>query len=591
MGDDHTLGVTLLRLKSAAALAATAVAVLSLAACGGGEETGASGFDDCQTDPTGCNSGERADGGTITWAINGSWPEWNPTIVSGNNVYVTQALAGTWPHVGQFQPDGSFKVNDGIFASTPRLVNESPAQVEYPLNPAATWGDGVKISADDFIYHWYASSGDNAKCDGCVPAQTSWGSAVVDIEGSGDIVTVTYKDGYSSAEWLYQAVLSHPAHIAEREGFDWKHSAKAMAESQEWFSAEVPTDWTTGPYKITRGETGLYVILEPNPEWAGSAEVTLESIKLEVIENVDNIVTELRNGSIDGAAPETLTAESIAQIVADDSLDFTSAPGPGWDHIDLNTKNRFLSDVELRRAVLIAIDVENIIERTYATVQPDIERKRNHLFRNDSPYFQDFLIATGQGLGDAELSRKILDEAGYTWNEDNQLLTPEEEPVVLEFRHKQGSPTLDAVSQLAQANLADIGIEVTINTFPTKDLGPVLFGGEYDMIAFGWSNTPTFVNGGPQMWGSGSTSNFGGLDDPELDAILDRLTSTLDYDEAADIANEAVERVIADAYVLPIVETPVAVFASDRLVNVRDNWASQQRALYNIAEWGVRDAD
>jgi peptide/nickel transport system substrate-binding protein len=40
--------------------------------------------------------------------------------------------------------------------------------------------------------------------------------------------------------------------------------------------------------------------------------------------------------------------------------------------------------------------------------------------------------------------------------------------------------------------------------------------------------------------------------------------------------------------VLPTVDTPVAIMVSEDLVNVRDNWASQQRALYNVAEWGLR---
>jgi peptide/nickel transport system substrate-binding protein len=77
------------------------------------------------------------------------------------------------------------------------------------------------------------------------------------------------------------------------------------------------------------------------------------------------------------------------------------------------------------------------------------------------------------------------------------------------------------------------------------------------------------------------------LEDPELDTLIAEVNGTLDYDEAAERANLAVQRVVEDAYSLPIVDTPVLIMVSDRLVNVRDNWASQQRAAYNIAEWGV----
>jgi peptide/nickel transport system substrate-binding protein len=107
------------------------------------------------------------------------------------------------------------------------------------------------------------------------------------------------------------------------------------------------------------------------------------------------------------------------------------------------------------------------------------------------------------------------------------------------------------------------------------------------MIAFGWSSEPVFVAAASQYWETGSGSNFGALSDPDLDALIAEINGTLDIDEAAVRANAAVQQVVQDAYSLPIVDTPVAVMVSDRLVNVRDNWASQQRAAYNIAEWGV----
>ncbi len=126
-----------------------------------------------------------------------------------------------------------------------------------------------------------------------------------------------------------------------------------------------------------------------------------------------------------------------------------------------------------------------------------------------------------------------------------------------------------------------------MKAIPDADLGTVLGEGDFDIINFGWSSDPLFVGAASQYWESGSGSNFGGLEDPELDALIAEVNGTLDYDQAAEHANEAVKRVIEDAYVLPIVDTPVVVMVSDRLVNVRDNWASQQRAAYNIAEWGV----
>jgi peptide/nickel transport system substrate-binding protein len=236
--------------------------------------------------------------------------------------------------------------------------------------------------------------------------------------------------------------------------------------------------------------------------------------------------------------------------------------------------------------VFTAIDIENLISRTYAYVQSDIERKGNHLFRNGSEYYTDYFAATGQGTGDIELAYSMLQEAGYELK-DGVLHDPDDEPVKLDFRYSESKENRRITGELVQANLADLGIEVELRSIPDADLGKVLGGGEFDMINFGWSSDPVFVAAASQYWETGSGSNFGDLSDPDLDAAIADVNGTLDLDEAAAFANVAVERVVQNAYSLPIVDTPVAVMVSDRLVNVRDNWASQQRAAYNLAEWGV----
>ncbi|MCC3763703.1 ABC transporter family substrate-binding protein [Glycomyces sp. TRM65418] len=568
-----------------AAVAAFACTTMVLAGCGQGEAPSTS-LDACLVDPVGCNAGDRADGGEITWALDGSWGAWNQNTSQGNNAYLSMAVVGMWPYTGQFDQSGDFIVNEGLFASPPELISENPVTVEYTLKSGANWGDGTDVSVDDFIYHWYATSGDAALCDGCDPANITRGSQVESITGSGSQITVTYKDSYHSAEWQYEEVLSQPAHVAEAQGFDWKNDPKAMAAAEEYFSATVPT-WSTGPFVIEDAKAGDYVIYRPNEDWAGDTEVTLDKITFKVIDGIDNIVTALRNEEVDGASPFAATSEAVTQLETADGVSYAVAGGPSWEHIDLNTKNEFLSDVALRQAVFTAIDVENIISRTYAFVQSDIERKGNHLFRNGSDYYADYLSATGQGSGDIEMARGILEAAGYTWDGDGALLTPEGDEVELDFRYSETKESRKITGTLAQATLADLGIDVELRPIPDAELGDVLGEGDFDMINFGWSSDPLFVAAASQYWETGSGSNFGGLEDPELDQLIAEINGTLDYDEAAERANLAVKRVIEDAYSLPIVDTPVMVMVSDRLVNVRDNWASQQRAAYNIAEWGV----
>jgi len=579
------------RRPAAAAIGLGAALVMvagATTACGTSDEPGNPGFQGCETDPVTCNSGERTDGGEITWGLDGSWTGWNPNTSAEYTVYTIQVTAPYWPAVGQFDQNGEFVLNSGIFAAEPKLVNESPMQVEYTLEAGANWGDGTDIGVDDFIYNWYARSGSEALCQGCTPAAATAAQIKTIEEGStADKVVITYADAYSSSEWKYEPVLSNPAHIADDQDLDWRGDPAAMAEAETYFSATVPT-WSTGPFTITDAKVGEYVIYEPNDDWTGTTEVTLDKITLKSFDSVESIITEMRQGTVDGASPNSISAENIAQLAGEQTIAFNIAPGPGWGHIDLNTKNEFLSDQPLRTAVFQAIDIEELISRTYANVQSDAARKLNHLFRNGSANFADHLTATGQGAGDTEQARGTLEAAGYTWNDDGHLLTPEGEEVKINYRFADGSDDRMTMAELIQYNLTDIGIQVELKPFAVADLGSTLSESNFDIVNYGWTTQPVFVSSANQWWSSDGGTNFGGNEDPELDAILADLTAESDPDKAADIANEAVQRLIEDAYVLPTVDTPVAIMVNEDLVNVRDNWASQQRALYNIAEWGLR---
>lgn len=568
--------------------AALVMVVGGTTACGVGAEPGDPGFQDCATDPVACNSGERADGGEITWGIDGSWTGWNPNRSAEYTVYTLQVTAPYWPAVGQFDQNAEFVVNDAIFAGEPELVNESPMQVEYTLNPDANWGDGTGIGLDDFIYTWYARSGDSDLCKDCTPAAAT-AAEVESIEqgATADKIVITYSDEYASSEWKYEPVLSNPAHIADEQGLDWKNDPADMAAAETYFSETVPT-WSAGPFKIDDAKTGEYAIFTPNDDWAGSTEVTLDKLTLRAFDSVESIITEIRQGTVDGASPGNISAENVAQLASEGEINFNIDRGPLWHHIDINVGNEFLSDPALRTAVFQAIDVEEIIARTYANIQSDAARKLNHLYRNDSPHFEDHLTATGQGAGDMEMARDTLDAAGYTWDSDGSLLSPEGEPVAFNYRYADGSVDRQTMADLVAYNLADIGIEVELKPFAAADLGSTLDETNFDMIAFGWTSQPVIVNSARQFWASDAPTNYGRLNDPELDALIDQLALEPDPDKAAEIGNEIARQVVQDAYQLPLVNTPVAIIASPELVNVRDNWASQQRALYNVAEWGLR---
>ena len=141
--------------------------------------------------------------------------------------------------------------------------------------------------------------------------------------------------------------------------------------------------------------------------------------------------------------------------------------------------------------------------------------------------------------------------------------------------------------QLIQQKLAEIGI--TANIDMTDDLGAMTAESDYDIVQYGWSGSPWFATNPEQFWHSESGSNFGGYENEEVDELTENVTNASDLDEAADYANQAMEILVPEAYVLPIMAEPNYFFANDRLENVHDNLNSSYRATYNIGEWTLAD--
>jgi peptide/nickel transport system substrate-binding protein len=572
--------------KSAAV--ATAALTLAVSACGGGEdaETGV-GFEDCLTEPTTCNSGPRKDGGDLVWAVGGKWEAWGQADIYGSSLSTSIINQPLRPTVFTFDQAGEIHYNDGIYSEAPELLAEAPMTVAYHLKGDATWGEGTPIGIDDFIWHWKATSTDEAQCAGCTPA-TDYGSNVASIEaGEDNTVVVTYKDGYLDSEWYAAQVITHPAHIAEARGHaDWRTDPAVMAASVTDFSENPPLDYSAGPFRMTEGVLGEYAKYVPNPEWTGSQQSTLDSLTLKYIEGADAMATELRQGTVDGAAPSSFDPEILDQLADEPELKYTVAPQSGWSHIDANFDNPFLAEEPLRHAIFTAIDADEINARAYGTAFEDTETMRNVLFRPDSEYYTDQIGDSGLGSGDLEAARAILEEAGYTWDGDS-LLTPEGEAVSLRFRAGiEGDAFTPIIQDLVITYLSELGVEVTADPIPSGELNSVLEARDWDLILFSWIETPLFAASALDYWGEG---NHTGFQSDEVDAIVGELATTLDRDRAAELNNQAAQISLDESVQLPLAWTPALVMVNADVVNVRDNWATTMRVFYNVGEWGYLD--
>jgi peptide/nickel transport system substrate-binding protein len=590
-----------IRKRLAGLLAVGAAAALVLSACGtGGDESDVSrGFDDCLEDPNNCNGGERAQGGTIIWTLDQAPDGYFPWSPEGGSVYTLQAIHGILPYFGQFQPDGTYKYNMDVLASEPELVSTDPFEYVFRINPNAVWNDGTPVSAEDVILLWKMSTSESqGHCIGCRPRSSAGFDVIESVtsEDDGKTARIRLKEGITDPEW-FAFGSAHgivggipPAHIGKREGFisggpdDW--DPEGLGEYFEYLN-NTPADWSGGPYLIEEFDIDTQVVKVPNPNWYGEVKPTLDRVVIRFLTDADTWVPALQNGELHGASPAGFSEDVIRQVRDLDGVRVHIGAGPSWDHVDLNMDNEWLGQHKaLRQAIFIAIDAAEIAERNFGALFPNYSLRTNHVHSASSEFHVNHLEGTGQGTGDIDLARSVLEAAGFEGMDGGAGALTYQGETVGPFRLRStNAPARQTSLQLIQSYLADIGIQANIEI--TDDLGGTLVSQDYDIMQFGWSGSPLFTGTGSQYWRSDSGSNFGRYSNPEVDRLTDEEQKATSLEESARLHDEMMKIVVEDAYVLPLYDSPVYVFVTEDYVNVRDNANTSLRALYEHHSWGL----
>jgi peptide/nickel transport system substrate-binding protein len=157
-----------------------------------------------------------------------------------------------------------------------------------------------------------------------------------------------------------------------------------------------------------------------------------------------------------------------------------------------------------------------------------------------------------------------------------------------QFREKDGKQLVirdtfyDAVStrqvaQIAQNNLAQIGVKFDLEAKGTGLFSDYITVGNFDIAQFSWVADAFALSGLTQIYASTGESNFGKIGSPEIDAKIEQTLEELDPAKARVLANELDQLIWAEGFSLPL-------FQSAGNVAVRSD-------LANFGAAGISDVD
>lgn len=292
----------------------------------------------------------------------------------------------------------------------------------------------------------------------------------------------------------------------------------------------------TGPYVVQSLDPQTMELTADPGYWRGAPP--LDSVTVRFIEEAQARILAVQNGEADIALyPPTGLAKSIegrtdAYWVAGE------ARGPSFQ-LQMNQQSGPMTDARVRKAVLAAIDYQEIAE----DVMNGLYEVSDGMYTPKAPYHQTMYTT------DVAEAEQLLTEAGWVVGGDGRR-TKNGAPLTITVLTYPQQPDADTLALAIQSQLDEIGVTVAIQQVPDTEEA------KYDP-SIGWDaaiegNGTISFSGDPtsalQSYFRSDGPRNHSIDDPQLDALIDQYATTMDPAQADATLGEIQAHIAENAY-------------------------------------------
>lgn len=463
--------------------------------------------------------------------------------------------------------------------------------VTWKLRDDVYWADGEQVTADDVIFTWN------------VVAEEAWTDGLDYTESVEKIDDFTFKVNY------YEGYV-YPNYLLQFGGENFfvypEHYCDAEQGFYEWDCDKQPL--SSGPYMLDEWVTNDHLTFVRNPNYFEEGKPAIDRVIVQIVPEQSVRETIMLQGDADiHYWPGDESGEVYKET---DYIDFSVAPTERWvmrlipnlaayGEMDPETApHPFLSDVRVRQAIRMAIDVDTIVnEINYGNGRP----MWTEFFR--PPYECD----VPRPAYDPEAAAALLDEAGWVDTDGDGFREcqgcPNAEdgtPMEMEFAiYSEYGEALVLAQQYIAENLGDIGIKTELLSIegavmwaPAEDGGTELNSNfELDMWDDGYPGLDPTDN---QLWVyyySEATEENGGFNvghyvSEDFDAWLDE-AYTLDEDYRKEVFCEIAKILDEDLPQILLWTTLEVHGVNTRMNNVQPS--VNDPLTWNVADWTISE--
>jgi peptide/nickel transport system substrate-binding protein len=375
------------------------------------------------------------------------------------------------------------------------------------------WSDGEPITANDvaFTYNLILDQGFSNFAN-YLPYTDS-------ITASDDTTLVWKTTKPTVAPFIPPYIFILPEHVWSKLG------DKAAIRAFE----NYPDAVVAGPFNVTDWQKGESVTLERLPgTYPGLGSI--DRVIYKFFSNTETMVQALKQGSIDFA--EQIPASLFDTLQNEPDITTVSASGRTYSELAFNlcftqaycsksgsesTGDPVLADINVRKAVAMAINKDQIVERVlrgYGTAGA------TPISASQAFWYWDPGDATVQW--DIDGANALLDQSGYKDTDGDGIRNAPTDGHNLDWTFIVPSDNEDRIkaAELISGWLKQIGIKANPQTVTTAKMNDVWLSNDYDIYSWGWGPDPD-----PDFILSTYTSNQCGVwsDNCWSDAEYDKL--------------------------------------------------------------------
>ncbi|WP_166351694.1 ABC transporter substrate-binding protein [Phytoactinopolyspora limicola] len=472
---------------------------LTLAACGGDDE--GVPIDDAPADDTedpgaadDDPDADEAPRGTLIAAISGEPDQFDPHATSAYASF--QVLENVYDTLVAPDADGEFQPS----LATEWDTSDDGLTWTFTLREGVTFHDGSDFTAADVVYSFNRIIDDEM-------ANAFRFASVDEISAADDhtvVITLTEPT---------------PALLANIGGF------KGMSIIPEGAADEVDLATEavgTGPFELGTLGAGGITITAYDEYWGGPASI--EAVEFRYIGEATTALTALRTGEIHWT--DNIPPQDIDGLGDESGIEVGVSPSVDYWYVALNQAVEPWDQIEARQAVAFGINRQQVVDVAQfgaATVNQTAIPEDSFWYHDYTPFDHD----PGQ-------ARQLLDAAGVDEGQPLGLMVVQDTEGV-------------QAAQVIESNLAEIGIDVTIEQEPSSTWLDRQAEGEFDAFMWSWlGNLDPFDFYHAQHYSEGGF-NAQGYHNDELDGLLEQAAAETDQDARKALYDQAAELIAGEA--------------------------------------------